>query len=178
MARRPSETSRPGRTHQGEVVITPRGLSSGPGREGRCVVRDPAIGAILDLDADRLDQPPRGGRDVRDRCVERIAIAGARLAEAAHLANELAGGRLQLAGRRAFPGTTQGLDAPAHAHTVRRGVFLRRTTRSVTPSSRCHHGGPRGADGKRLSQVSDGHGLARYERPGYASEAIDPAALP
>src|SRR5689334_25276774 len=107
MARRPSQTSRPGLTHQGKVVITPRGLSSRPGREGRCVVRDPAIGAILDLDADRLDEPSRRRRDVSDRRVERLAVAGARLAEATHLANELAGGRLQLAGRRAFPGTTQ-----------------------------------------------------------------------
>ena len=81
--------------------------------------RLPAIGTVLDRDAERLEQSIRGGRDLRDRRIERLAVAHARLAEAADLADVLAGGGLQFTGRRRFPGTTQGLDASAHTRTVR-----------------------------------------------------------
>ena len=48
------------------------------------------------------------------------AFSGRRCAVAADLADELAGGRLQLTGRRGLVGATQGLDASAHGGRVHR----------------------------------------------------------
>lgn len=93
------------------------------------VTPDPVVRAFLDVDPDGLDQSTAGGRNVADRGLERLLIAGARLAIAADLADELAGGSLQLTGRRRFTRTTEGLDAPAHAVTVGRMAVLRQPAR-------------------------------------------------
>ncbi len=93
------------------------------------VATDPAIRTNLDVDADGLDESMAGFRHVADRRVEGLLIAGTRLAVAADLADELAGGRLQFAGRRRFTRTTEGLDAPAHAATVGRMAVLRQPAR-------------------------------------------------
>ena len=65
-------------------------------------------------------QVTRRVRDLSDRGLERLLVAGARLAIAAELADVLAGGGLQFARRRRFARATEGLDASAHAATVRR----------------------------------------------------------
>ena len=89
----------------------------------------PAVRTVLDVDPDRLDESPAGRRHLLDRGVEGRLVPGARLAEAAHLANELAGGSFQFAGRRRFTRTTEGLDASAHAATVGRMAVLRHPAR-------------------------------------------------
>ena len=58
--------------------------------------------------------------DLGDGRFERLQVASARLAEAAELADVLAGGGLQFARRRRFARATEGLDASAHTVTVRR----------------------------------------------------------
>ena len=87
------------------------------------------VRAILDVDTDGLHEPAARGGDVADRGLEGLLIAGARLAIAADLADELAGGRLQFPGRRHFTRTTEGLDASAHAATVGRMAVLRQPSR-------------------------------------------------
>ena len=93
------------------------------------VPADPAVGTVLDVDAYRLDESPARRRHLLDRGVEGRLVPGARLAEAAHLADELAGGSFQFAGRRRFTRTTEGLDASAHAATVGRMAVLRHPAR-------------------------------------------------
>ena len=100
------------------------GLSA-PGR--------PAVRTFLDVDADRLDQVRRRARDLGDRGLERLLVAGAGLAIAAELADVLAGGGLQFAGRRRFARATEGLDASAHAATVGR---MRPTASRPRPRAR------------------------------------------
>src|SRR6188472_1209281 len=79
------------------------------------VPADPLVRPGLDVDPDRLDEMTGGMGDLRDRLLERFAIASRRLAEAGELADVLAGGGLQFARRRRFTRATEGLDAAAHA---------------------------------------------------------------
>ena len=69
-------------------------------------------------------------RDLGDRGLEGLQVASAGLAEAAELADVLAGGGLQFARRRRFTRATEGLDASAHAATVRRMPPARQPARS------------------------------------------------
>ena len=74
--------------------------------------------------------------DLRDRSLERFLVPLRRHAVAAHLANELAGRGLDLAGRRRVIPTAQGLDASTHGATVRRMAAGRQpppTPRRATP---------------------------------------------
>ena len=89
------------------------------------------VRAVLDVDAEGLDQVLRRVGDLGDGRLERLAVPGARLAIAAELADVLAGGGLQFAGRRRFTRTTEGLDAAAHAATVGRMGVLRQPLRLV-----------------------------------------------
>ena len=82
--------------------------------------RGPAVGAFLDVDADRVEQPLRCGRDLGDRRVECVGVSRRGRAIAADLADVLAGGGLQFARRGRGVGPTKGLDASAHARTVPR----------------------------------------------------------
>src|SRR6188472_3642033 len=82
---------------------------------------DPTIGAFLDLDAKSLQQTVGRRRDLRDRPVERLRVAGRWLLVAADLADVLAGGGLQFARCRRLVGATEGLDASAHARRVHTG---------------------------------------------------------
>ena len=66
--------------------------------------------------------------DIRDRGFERLQVASAGLAKAADLADVLQGGGLQFARRRRFARTTEGLDASAHAATVKRMPPSRQAT--------------------------------------------------
>ena len=79
--------------------------------------------------------------DLVDRRVEGLLVAGAGLAIAAQLADVLARGRLQFAGRRRFTRTTEGLDAPAHAATVGRMAVLRQPLRFAGRHRRSGHRG-------------------------------------
>ena len=80
--------------------------------------RDPAIGTLLDRRADLLEQSPRSGRDLGDRRVERLTVAGRRGAIATDLADELAGSRLDLTGRGRLIWTTKDFDGTTHAGMV------------------------------------------------------------
>ena len=62
--------------------------------------RRPAVGALLDGHADRLEHLPRGKRDLADRLLERLGVLRGRFAIATELADELAGGGFDLPGRR------------------------------------------------------------------------------
>ena len=68
----------------------------------------------------RLEQPVRGGGDLGDRRLEGRRVSRRRCPIAADLADVLAGGGLQFAGRRGLVGATQGLDASAHGRRVHR----------------------------------------------------------
>ncbi len=68
-------------------------------------------------------------RDLGHGGLERLQVASAWLAEAAELADVLAGGGLQFARRRRFARATEGLDASAHAATVKRMRPARQPTR-------------------------------------------------
>ena len=76
------------------------------------------------------------------------------LAIAAELADVLAGGRLQFAGRRRFARATQGLDASAHARTVRRAGDPRQP---APRGSRARGVGWRFDPGDRVSASNPGH---------------------
>ena len=93
------------------------------------VPTDPAVGTVLDVDADRLDEMLRDMGYLRYGLLEGLAVLRARLAITADLSDVLAGGCLQFAGRRRFTLTTEGLDAPAHAATVGRMALLRHPAR-------------------------------------------------
>ena len=93
------------------------------------VPTDPAVRAVLDVDTDGLDESSTRFRHLADGGLERLLVPSARDAIAADLANVLAGGCLQFAGRRRFTRTTEGLDASAHAGTVGRMAALRQPAR-------------------------------------------------
>jgi pimeloyl-ACP methyl ester carboxylesterase len=93
------------------------------------VATSPPVRTVLDVDPDRLDQAVAGVGHLADGRVECRLVAGAGLAVAAQLADVLARGRFQFAGRRRFTRTTEGLDAPAHAATVGRMAVLRQPAR-------------------------------------------------
>src|SRR5947208_2839021 len=73
------------------------------------------IRADLDGRPDLLEHPPRDGGDLLDGGFERDAVALRRGAVPTDLADELAGGRLDLTGRRRLVRTAKDLDASAHA---------------------------------------------------------------
>jgi tryptophanase len=100
--------------------------------------RDPAVRALLDVDAERLEQVGRGVRDLGDRRLEGVGVAGRRGPIAADLADELAGGRLQLTGGCGRFGPPQGLDASAHGHTVRRILDSMEPFRTIIEPFRIH----------------------------------------
>ncbi len=77
-------------------------------------------------------------RDLSDRGLERLLVASTRLAIAAELADVLAGGGLQFARRRRFARATEGLDASAHAATVKR---MRRDRQPTSTRARIVRGG-------------------------------------
>ena len=93
------------------------------------VATGPTVRAVLDVDAECLDEVLRNVGDLGDRILERLAVLRTRFAIAADLADVLAGGRFQFAGRRRFTRTTEGLDAPTHAATVGRMAVLRHPAR-------------------------------------------------
>lgn len=93
------------------------------------VPADPAVRAVLDVHADRLDEASARFGHLADRRFECFLVRGAGDAIAAHLADVLAGGCLQFAGRRRFTRTTEGLDAPTHAATVGPMAVLRHPAR-------------------------------------------------
>ena len=110
----------PGRTHQGRSVTRAGGswawawalaadAARGVHRFGPSSTSTPRVSM----------QPGRCGGDLGDRALEGLAVAGAGHPVAADLADVLAGGGLQFARRRRLVGATQGLDASAHARTVR-----------------------------------------------------------
>jgi hypothetical protein len=73
-----------------------------------------SIGARLHVAAHRQDEPLRRRGDLRDRGIERLGVASRRLAEAAHLADVLSGGGLDLAGRGRVVLVAEGADASTH----------------------------------------------------------------
>ena len=125
--------SRPGRTHQGRAV-TPRRARADAGACGSRVAPPvlrsrPARGVqrsgpTSTATPTALHQPRRRGGDLGDGALERLGVARRRLRIAADLADVLAGGGLQFARRRRLIGATQGLDASAHARTVRHPAIL------------------------------------------------------
>jgi hypothetical protein len=76
------------------------------------------IGTLLDVPAEREDEPLRGIGDVGDRGLEGLGVPDRGLAEAADLANVLARGRLDLAGRGRVVLVAEGSDASAHMASV------------------------------------------------------------
>ena len=118
--------SSPGRTHHG------RG-HAGRRRGARPVTRVRRGAVRLEPGVQRsgpssTSTPNVSSRRREDAAISTIAASKASVlradgvAVAADLADELAGGRLQLAGRRGRLGTTQGLDASAHGRRVHRGA--------------------------------------------------------
>jgi hypothetical protein len=88
-----------------------------------------AIGARLDITAHGEDEPLGRRCDLGDRGLERLGVPGRWLAEAAHLADVLARGGLDLARGRRFVLVTEGADASTHARRLpqRRGTPGART---------------------------------------------------
>ena len=128
--------SRPGRTHQGaashahgaSVVDGGRGSGGcrGPGPRDARAPSPGSSGPDLPRRPRRAPRAagPRRSGDLGDGRLERLGVARRRLAEAADLADVLAGGGLQFAGRRGLVGATQGLDASAHARRVHRRATI------------------------------------------------------
>ena len=147
--------SRPGRTHHGRrrrLVAGLHGRSvaarhdqartsscsgsavSGPGPRRACVRHRPASSGSGPSSMSTPSAPADGGGggDLGDRGLERLGVAGRRRAVAADLADVLAGGGLQFAGRRGLVGPTEGLDASAHGRRVH-GDSRRTLPRDATP---------------------------------------------
>ena len=119
--------SRPGRTHHGRERGAHRTgrasqwVCSGAVGECRCDEPEPgcpAIRAVDDIDAERLEHSARGLGDVGDRLIERLGIPRRWHPVVAHLADELECGGFDLAGRRVGFRSSEGLDASAHVTSV------------------------------------------------------------
>ena len=113
----------------------PAGPTTGPrSRSGVRVgvaVRWCAVGCAASICRGLPRWAPRGPRRAarsrprsRRPPLERLGVPDGRLGIAADLADVLAGGGLQFARRRHLIGATQGLDASAHARTVRHPAML------------------------------------------------------
>jgi hypothetical protein len=90
------------------------------------------IGALLDVGPDRNEEPLRGCGDLRDGGIEGVRVSGRGRAKAAHLANKLAGCRLDLTGGRGNVGNAQGSNASTHAQSVPAGPKRAPLRRRIT----------------------------------------------
>ena len=77
-----------------------------------------AVGAWFDVAAHREDEPLGGRGDLGNSEIKGVAVPCGGLAEAAHLADVLAGSRLDLAGRGRVVLMAEGSDASAHGFSV------------------------------------------------------------
>src|SRR6185369_15459020 len=116
---------------------------------------DPTIGAFLDLDAKSLQQTVGRRRDLRDRPVERLRVAGRWLLVAADLADVLAGGGLQFARCRRLVGATECLDASAHARRVHTSRQVRHSRDDVQFARGLQPGTRDSILGSRMAQTYD-----------------------
>ena len=77
-----------------------------------------AVRAWFDVPAHREDEPLGRCGDLRDSEVKGLAVPSGGLAEAAHLSDVLACGRLDLTGRSGIVLVAEGSDASAHGVSV------------------------------------------------------------
>ena len=146
---RPSASmSRPGRTHQGRsghacgrswTWVSPSGVRYAPGAWRPL---DRALPRRRRRASPRAGRSRRRSRRSRRRTPRRCGRDG--FAIAADLADVLAGGGLQFARRRRLVGATQGLDASAHARTVRPPGYPRPRGRRDLGDAIPERGGRRG----------------------------------
>ena len=95
------------------------GDSERHGRTSSWRVRSAGAASLWMGGGDRLEQPLRCGRNLRDGVVEGVLVRGRRLAIAAHLADVLEGGGRDLVVGSRHGAGAQGLDASAHARRIR-----------------------------------------------------------